>query len=156
MPTPFQLDMLAKWEAARSMLEKAKLHEMELRKQVQTSFFPTPKEGTQRVELAAGWSLKFVHKTNYSFDDKIKLHFILTQIEALGEEGPFIAKRLIKFTPELSLTEYKALTPPYRKLIDEVLVTKPASPSLELEAPKVKSSCRFNGELSKVLREWQA
>ncbi len=134
--TPLQTKLLADWENSRAILDGAKTNEMELRRQVQASFFPTPKEGTQRVDLANGWALKFVHKTNYTFDDKDELHKALSEIEATGNEGAFVAQRLVSFKPELKVAEYKTLADPYRKIIDRVITTKPAAPAIELEGPR--------------------
>lgn len=133
-----QLALLKSWDDAKNALAIAKESEMNLRQLVTTSFFPNPTLGTQRVELPAGWALKYVHKINYSFDSKDALHEALTAIEATDNEGPFIAERLVKWTADLAVSEYKTLDVKYRRIIDRVLTSKPAAPSLEIEEPREK------------------
>lgn len=55
-----------------------------------------------------------------------------------GEAGELIAERLIKWTPELSLTEYKQLSDKYRKIIDDVITASEGMPTLEIVEPKAK------------------
>jgi hypothetical protein len=69
---------------------------------------------------------------------------VLDAIEALGERGRLLADRLVKWTPELSATEYEMLAASEdpidiqaKTLIDAILTVKPASPELTFEPPKV-------------------
>lgn len=136
--TTEQLQLLQNWDTSKKSLEAAKESEMNFRNMVTHEFFPDAKEGTQRVELPAGYALKLVAKTNYTFDDKEAMHGALCEIETTGEHGAFIAQRLVSFTPKLSVAEYKKLSPQYKVIIDRVLTSKPAAPALEIEEPKVK------------------
>lgn len=120
--------------------------------------FPNPVKGTQRFELGGGYKLKLVHGVTYSLGDKdmvdptlnekvsieTQVNGTLEAIRALGNEGPFLADRLVKWKPELSATEYEALATDgaseaqkeAKKLIDSILTIKPASPQLSYEEPK--------------------
>jgi hypothetical protein len=70
--------------------------------------------------------------------DKARIEKALSKIEKDGESGELIAERLVKWTPELSLTEYKQLSDKYRKIIDDVIITSEGTPTLEIKEPKAK------------------
>lgn len=117
---------------------------MEQRKAVVAfAFDPNKESGTERIELGNGYQAKAVKKINYGFvkteDGKLNKAAIdkaLAKIEKDGAMGELIAERLVKWTPDLSLTEYKQLDEKYKKIIDEVIVTSEGAPTLEIIAPK--------------------
>lgn len=135
--------LLAKWERSKAALEIAKADEMEQRKAVVAfAFNPDKKSGTERVELANGYELKAVKKLNYGFIktpegklNKAALENALRAIEA-KPNGELIAERLVKWNPDLSLTEYKLLPTDMKEIIDTVIVTTDGAPSLEIIPPK--------------------
>lgn len=142
---------LAAWEASKTALEAAKASEMELRKAfVDFSFDPTKKEGTERIELHNGFEAKAVKKLNWSLVSPIEgisvpdaVESALDRIEAIGEVGKFIASRLVKWTPELSKSEYNKLAEipeggKIKEIIDTVIQTKEGAPTLEIIQPKGK------------------
>ena len=132
--------LLANWRSAYDTLSVAKSREMELRKRIveETDLFdPNKQSGTQTVELGNGWKLKAVKKLNYIVANKEgeafeKLH----ELSALSEVAAFKAKKLFRFDANLSITAYKDLDASERAIIDEIVTTKQASPSLELVPPK--------------------
>ena len=140
------------WRKAKSVLEAAKESEMDLRKQVTQMLFPNPVKGTQRFPLGEGYAVKLVHKINYKLGDatltdkktgaKVKIadqvENVMAAIEKCGNEGAFLVDRLIKTQYDLSVSEYNLLDEgsQVKKLIDSILITSDASPTLELEAPK--------------------
>ena len=138
--------LILQWQESQRVLAEAKNAEAELRKQVLSfnfSFNPDAlREGTENLELGNGYKLKAVFKASRGFvtgpTQADLVEKALSKIEKFGEEGKFIAECLVKWKPELSKTEYDKLEPKFRKIIDEVVVTKPASPSLELVTPKDK------------------
>ena len=131
--------LLLNWKSAKTQLNAIKETEMSLRLQVQEAFFPVASrtKGTQRYQLGEGWAVKLVAKYDYKLDGD-KVEAALDQIEAQGPGGALIAERLVKFTPTLSQTEYKQLGEVDKPIIDAILTITPATPSLELEEPKVK------------------
>lgn len=136
-------EVLHAWEASKLTLEKAKEDEMNLRKKaVDFTFDPAKKSGTERVELGGGWIAKAVKKINYGWVkdgekvNKHKIDDVLDTIEKTVENGGLIAERLVKWTPELSLTEYKLLPEAAKALIDTVIVTSDGAPTLEIIPPK--------------------
>lgn len=139
--------LLAKWEESKLALEAAKADEMIWRKRVvDFAFDPTKKAGTERIDLENGYQAKAVKKINYGWiktDDgklnKAAIETALCKIEESGPAGALIADRLVKWTPELSLTEYKVLPAEFKAIIDPVIVTTDGAPTLEIIAPKSKA-----------------
>ena len=141
--------LILDWTQKQNELEIAKAAENEARLKLAQLCFPDPKEGTNTLELGNGYKLKLEHKMNYTLHNGKDAHktdgreaFATTKalnaIEKLGNEGAFIAERLVSWKPELSLTEYRALDKQYRELIDKALKISPATPSLKFETPKGK------------------
>jgi hypothetical protein len=135
--------LIMAWEAQKKTLEVAKDAEMTLRKAVVAfTFDPEKTKGTENVDLGNGWKIKAVKKINYGWikkDDKVDADAIetaLDAIEATGNEGAFIAERLVSWSPTLSVSEYNKLDDKYKKLIDAVIVTTDGAPTLEVVAPK--------------------
>lgn len=131
---------IMQWTEAAKKLAEAKEVELALRNEVIALNFEGHKEsGTENVELGNGYKLKAVFKLNYRLnntDDAVDK--ALSKLEKAGTEGAFIAERLVKWKPELSVTEYGKLDPKFKKIIDEVITTSPGAPSLELVEPKSK------------------
>lgn len=131
------------WEQAVKALAAAKDAEAALRKEVLAeafSFDPEAlREGTENFELGNGYKLKAVFKISRNLNNENEaVDKVLAKIEKTGPEGVFIAERLVKWKPELSVTEYKKLPEKFKKLFDEVVTSKEAMPALELVAPKSK------------------
>jgi len=145
------------WLDRRAKLVEIKETEMVARTGVAKMLFPNPSKGTQRFPLGGGYAIKLVHKLNYTLGDANKVNgeggkvsradqvFELeAKMAALGEVACVLTDRLIKWTPELSVTEYDKLdlSDPVqlqlRNLIDGILTVAPAAPALEFEEPKVK------------------
>jgi hypothetical protein len=137
--------LLLAWEKAKKALEVAKEDEMKARKASVAFMFDETTTGTQKVDLGGGYVAKAVIKINYGFIknedgkvDKRRIEMALSKIEHNSAAGELIAERLVKWTPDLSLTEYKLLSEKDRKIIDAVIITTDAAPTLEIVAPKSK------------------
>jgi hypothetical protein len=126
---------LAAWEKAKAALEHAKADELEKRLAVVAKHFPDHESGTATAELADGRKLKCEIGTEYAVD-KEKVAGALDKLRATGNEGTFLADRVIGFSPRLMVGEYKRLEPVYRRIIDKVITQKATTPSLKIEAPK--------------------
>lgn len=154
--TPDKLAKLTAWRASLAPMRQWRDYEAAGRVEVANLFFPTPALGTQRIDLPGGEKLKLIFKYNYSLGNKDLVDPVLEQkvaietqvkatldaIASLGGEGPLLAERLIKWKPELNEPEYKKLRAEVpieaeaKKLLDAILVAKPATPQLEIEEPK--------------------
>ena len=78
--------------------------------------------------------MKITHKLNYTLGNANLVDKALDLIEKSQEGGNVIAERLVSWKPELSVREYKLLSPQQKAYIDTVLTVKPGTPSVELEA----------------------
>lgn len=142
-------DLLMQWNIAKQQVEYAKAHEMELRKHIVSRAFPAKHEGTNTKELGNGYSLKAGVKFNYNLDpDNKKVEEALDRIGKIGNQGGFIAERLVSWKPSFLLTEYRVLCDEAKegsdtaksilKEIHSVLTISEAAPTLEIREPKVK------------------
>jgi len=139
-----QLNLIAEWDMLKKESAALVEREKELRKKC-CDLFEDKSKGTKNLELANGYKLKAVFKHNItlkSLNDEIDtvtaVSTVLDKIEATGAAGVLIAERLVKWKPELSLTEYNQLPDNFKQLIDTVIVTTEATPTLELVEPKNK------------------
>lgn len=129
-------------------IEALKADEMDLRKLIVRSAFPNAQEGTNNLDLGGGYTLKAVVKFNYKLPDNDKVEAGLKRLESLGNQGPFIADRIVGWTPAFKLTEYRVLEEDAAKddkfaidalkIIHEFLEIDEAAPTLEVKEPKAK------------------
>lgn len=139
--TPEVAALITSWENAKAASANAVELERNLRSQVMAICFPNAKVGTNNLELGRGYTLKAVKKLNYKLDNDT-VDAAIEKVEALGNEGAFLAERLVKFKPELSVSEYNKLdaaNPTHVKikaLIDDVLTISDGSPTMEVVKPK--------------------
>lgn len=129
-------DLLARWQAAKTTAANAVITERELRAVVIAAFSTETdemKSGIEKIDLGFDkWELKITHALDYKLADKDAVTMALTQIASSMDGGNIIAERLVKWKPELSVSEYKLLNGGQRATIDRVLTIKPASKSIEL------------------------
>jgi hypothetical protein len=131
-------EIIQKWIDAQTDLAAAKELEMQLRKQVTELCFPDPLAArTQNLELGKGYVLKLESTVTHKLD-KANVDSVLSKIEKQFEEGKFIAARLVKFDPILSVSEYNKLDAKVKKIFDAVVTITPAAPKLTFIEPKVK------------------
>src|SRR5216684_4805074 len=132
-------EVLIEWDQRKRQLEKAKEAEMEMRQYIVKRAFPDPKEGVNRVELGNGYELKATVKYHYNLDSDLdKVEAALDKIASMGNEGSFIAERLVKWEASFLLTEYRKLQAndattlqrEMKKVIDSVLLITDAAPTL--------------------------
>lgn len=138
--------VLMYWQQAKAELEKAKSLEMDIRKIAVKLTVTQPKEGMNTVELGNGYVAKAQIKYNYKLSDNDTVDVCLERIRKIGNEGSFIADRLVSWTPNFLLTEYRNLQEQAEKgdrtaqeilkIVPEFLIITEASPTLEIKPPK--------------------
>ena len=138
--------LLLEWQKKKDAIEVAKTEEMDLRKYIVKREFPKPEEGTNKKDLGNGYQLKAVVKYNYSLADNDTVESCLEKISNLGNNGAFIADRLVSWSPSFKLVEYRELIEEKNKgskfaadalnIINEMLTIKEAAPTLEIVEPK--------------------
>lgn len=139
--------LLLAWDDIKKAIEVAKNQEMELRKYIVNRAFPKKHEGMNTKELGKGYELKAAVTYNYNLADNDTVENCLAKIAALGNDGPFIADRLVSWKPSFLLTEYRQLVDDKEKgskfaddclkLITPMLTISEAAPSLKIKEPKV-------------------
>jgi hypothetical protein len=133
--------LLIEWQEAKKQSAFWQAEEMELRKRV-ASLLPVVNEGVNTLPLEYGYALKVTGNRNYSLAYKNgEIDEALQHIRMLGAEGAFLADRMVRWKPELSLAEYKKLdkaNPTHRRvkeLIDGALTITESAPKVEIKEP---------------------
>lgn len=124
---------LAEWYKMQQKLAKLKSAEALLRNKIFKGLFLAPTEGTNKHQLndGTGAVLKATHVINRSVDEGA--------LDALKEElrnKKIKTADLIRYKPELVISEYRKLTDEEQKLFDRVLIVKPGTPQMEIVIPK--------------------
>lgn len=134
----YRMQVLDTWQEAKKALDAAKAAEAAARNEVVKLFSEKASdpmaEGTENIATGVG-TVKFKHTLNYKLDtsnDGDKLDKVLDAIEKSMEGGNIIAERLVKWKPELSISEYRLLSPENKKRIDAVLTVTPGAKSVEI------------------------
>lgn len=138
--------LLMLWQQKKDAIEIAKAEEMDLRKYIVGRAFPQKQEGMNNRDLGNGYQLKASVKYNYNLAENSVVEECLNHISALGNEGPFIADRLVGWTPKFHLAEYRTLCEDKDKgderatkilnIINQMLTIVEAAPSLEIKEPR--------------------
>ncbi len=138
-------EVLLAWQRSQHDLKIAKENEMEWRRYVIKRAFPEAKEGTNTTELGNGYALKAVVKYNYKLLPNEVVEHCLERISKIGNQGSFIADRLVSWTPNFLLTEYRSLqeedteeAKSILKIVNEMLIINEAAPTLEIKEPRKK------------------
>ncbi len=138
-------EVLLEWQKAKDLLASAKEKEMTWRKYAVARAFPDATEGTNTEPLGNGYNLKAVVKYNYKLLDNDKVRDCLSRIAKIGNKGSFVAERLVSWTPNFLLTEYRELeaaetddAKAMLRICNEMLEISEAAPTLSIVAPKEK------------------
>lgn len=142
-------ELLMEWEKKKKAIEIAKNEEMNLRKFIVKKAFPEAKEGMNTIKLGNGYDLKAAVKFNYTLAANDVVEKCLNKIAKVGNEGSFIADRLVSWKPTFLLTEYRTLIEEAEKengkhakeilkIVNEMLTITDAAPTLEIKEPKQK------------------
>lgn len=133
----YRMAVLDAWLASKQQFLAAQQRERELRAKVIELFSEKANDamasGVENIDTGVG-KIKITHKLEYKLEgSNAKVDAMLDKIEKSQEGGNVIAERLVNWKPELSVREYKLLSKPQQLIVDEILVIKPASKSVELD-----------------------
>jgi len=142
-----QDQLLMEHDALQKQIAKLKETEMELRKYIVDRAFPNKHEGMNTLELGNGYELKANIKFNYKLADNKVVEDCLDRIALTGNQGAFIAERLVSWKPSFLVTEYRVLQEEAKegsdaakailKIVnDEMLVILEAAPELKIKEPR--------------------
>ena len=137
--------LLMKHQKLKDEIDKLKEYEMELRKYIVERYFPNKQEGTNTLALGKGYELKAGVKFNYKLAENKVVEACLDRISAVGNQGSFVAERLVSWSPSFLLTEYRNLQEQAKegdnsaieilKICTEMLEIREAAPTLEIKEP---------------------
>jgi hypothetical protein len=148
--------IVLEWTQLATLKDEAVEKEREQRAKVKYHCFPNAVRGTQRFDLQNGYKLKLQQTFTYKLGDKAmvdpatnqpisitkQIEELQTAIADLGNEGPLLSDRLIKWEPKLVDSEYRKLSDDFpvekaaKELIDQLLTISEGSPQIVLEPPK--------------------
>ena len=134
--TKKELAQFAELAKLQKQLEAVKEAEMQLRKEVFALINKKGEigKGTNNIALPDGWALKVVAKETTTVEESV-LPAVRVKMREAG-----ITEDVFKFKPSLVADKYKALTMEQKAIVNEALITKPASPEVKIIAPKVKET----------------
>lgn len=129
--SPETLNVLKEWNEAKEQSKHWVEKESKLRDQIVKEVFnPDRDEGTESIEIQNGWILKSSKSLNYSLNNKDG------EVSAICASLPdTLSKQLVRWKPELSLSNYRKLDFHTQQMFQPVLTIKPAKPVLELIPP---------------------
>lgn len=131
------IELLLEWHDLQTRLRELKDRELSLRKTIFQMQFQQV-EGTQRVDLGAGYTLIGVLSCNRLLDtdavEELRDHALNPDIADRFRALPLDS--LIRLKPTLNLTGYRALTAEERNLFDRCLTMAYGTPSLTIEPKK--------------------
>lgn len=125
---------LQKWWQMQQQLAKLKTTEVLERKDMVGYYFPSPREGTNRLDVGGGFDLRLVFGYSRNVDEAA-----LDSAKASDFKKLKIDKdSLFAYKPELVVKEYKKLSDEQRAFIDELLDVKESTPQLHI-VPRAQS-----------------
>jgi len=123
--------LIEQWRQANELLATAKSNEMKLRKQLYADAFEsTETEGSHHKLLDKDWTLSITVPYTRSLDQSKMPEVLKALKKAKAPES------LIRVKYELSLDDYRKVPPEIASIVDNVLTTKPGTPSMKLTPPK--------------------
>lgn len=132
------VEHLKEWYALKQQLDELKNKEVVLRQFIFNGIFTKPEEGVNKHDIndGTGAVLKGTYVINRKVNEE-QLEELETSLSDPNSNLPQLdLDKLIKWKPEVSITEYRKLTDEQRNLLDQTLVIKPGMPSLEIVIPK--------------------
>jgi hypothetical protein len=118
------------WYKMQDDLKILRDAESSLRNEIFKDAFPSPKEGTNKVDLGEGWILN----ATLPITRKVDIAAFLAMKEQL-EEAHISPDKMVKFLPELELKQYRCLTEEEVHLVDQFLIIKEGSPQMKVVLP---------------------
>lgn len=132
---------IEEWYRVAEQLKKLKSKEALLRSRLFRHFFPSPKEGVNTYNIGDGTGavLKGTYVVNRAVDPG-SLEALRAAVQEEGSNLPRInVDSLVKWKPEVVLSQYRKLTDEERHTFDQCLIIKPGSSQLKVEIPKRES-----------------
>ena len=121
------------WNESKQAADQAVYQERNLRQLLFAKAVPDPKVGVNNVDLdGTGWLLQATHNINWSVANTEEM---TAELLKMSDDQ---ASRLVKWKPELSVSEWKKFQVDYpntAKDFAQFVTSKPGLPTLKLIAP---------------------
>ena len=127
---------IQRWHEKAEELARVKAEELLLRLELVAEYFPAGGEGTEKADLGKGFELVAKFGLNHRLPAEETTRPVLAKMAKADPAGDELVKRLVKWTPEVRVGEMKKLPARLAKLFETILTITPATPTLELRAPK--------------------
>lgn len=135
-------EKLARWEKVSAKAKELKDEEMKLRNELLFDYFKydgDDRKGTTNYPLENNCKLKAIFKLNFKLENKNdETRDMVDELRAHSTEAAFVADRLVKWKPEISISDYNQLSLEFKTIVDTVLTISPGTPTLDIMYPKKK------------------
>ena len=128
-----------RWYELKQELNKIKNEEHVLRMRIYKHLFKDPKEGTNKHQLGDGYVLN----ANRTIERKIDIA-ALDQLKETLKDLPLDV--LIRYKPELSITEFRKLEGDELARFQQVLIIKDGSPQMDVVLPAAVAKAKVAAE----------
>jgi hypothetical protein len=130
--TPAQaVAKLGEWAALAAHVKSVTEEERTMRKAIFSVLFPSPKEGTNRLEIGNGYTLIGKYPVDRKVDEGV-----LQVMKPKLAEARIMVDAVVKYEPSFAKAVYNTFTEEQKALFDQCLIIKPGSISMEIQAPK--------------------
>lgn len=122
-------EMLAEWQHAAIEAKKWQNLEKQLRDRIFSSTFQEPQEGVNKYTLPDGRMIKGTHKLYRKLDEAAypSIREALINSFQIDPEDTIIKRK-----PEIATGPYKELPDEIRTVLDDAIIAKPGSPTIEI------------------------
>lgn len=131
---------LVKLFEMQEQLASLKAAEAMLRKRVFAHYFPNPTEGSRDNKVPLNDGTGAIVQGEYVINRKVDEGELEKLKLAIKEEGSNLPKlpfnKLIKWKPEVVISEYRKLSDDERQVFDRCLVVTPGMPGVKIVIPK--------------------
>lgn len=119
---------------ASQAAKAATARELELRGELVAELFPKLERGTHHHDFGGGYVLKVEVRPKVALETA-QLSVALDVMREDGELGAELAGRLVKYKPELMLSEYQKLPTKFADLMKDAVTIGQSTPSVTLSVP---------------------
>lgn len=128
-------DLLAAWNTLKTQLDNMKNLELFARNLCVDKFSnPAIFEGTSSTDIGNGYKLVIIKKLNYKLSSNGEA---VNNVKDLMKQQGIDFGRFFKSKEELVVKEYKDTTDVNRGVLSSIVTISPATPFLEIKAPKI-------------------
>lgn len=120
--------LMAEWKSDKINLAYYKEQEASKRMQLFGGAFPNPKEGTNKLLLADGRTIKATYTINRKIDDAA----LPVTLQAMREQGVANTDALVRYKAELAKKEWNTLSDENKLLFSPAIIATPGMPQLEI------------------------